>query len=116
MSNLTFCSSVDTRNHVCSELLMNDADLKSGSWTEQKESKRNENIMTERGLPGVDIRQSISFQKGNFYHMTYPTHMITYDGPYQMGKLIIGRKISIALRKSNRPLPMAHRLWDLKNL
>ena len=64
MSNLTFCSSVDTRNHVCSELLMNDADLKSGSWTEQKDSKRNENIMTERGLPGVDIRQSISFQKG----------------------------------------------------
>ena len=64
MSNLTFCSSVDTRNHVCSELLMDDADLKSGSWTEQKDSKRNESIMTERGLPGVDIRQSISFQKG----------------------------------------------------
>ena len=43
---------------------MDDADLKSGSWTEQKDSKRNESIMTERGLPGVDIRQSISFQKG----------------------------------------------------
>lgn len=71
MSNLTFCSSVDTRNHVCSELLMNDADLKSGSWTEEKDSKRNENIMTERGLPGVDIRQSISFQKGNNEQLCY---------------------------------------------
>ena len=92
MSNLTFCSSVDTRNHVCSELLMNDADLKSGSWTEQKDSKRNENIMTERGLPGVDIRQSISFQKGELYCIAYapnPYHMahmiwaITYIGSGQ---------------------------------
>ena len=70
MSNLTFCSSVDTRNHVCPELLMNDADLKSGSWTEQTKKRKTEKpetenpIMTERGLPGVDIRQSISFQKG----------------------------------------------------
>ena len=50
---------------------MNDADLKSGSWTEEKDSKRNENIMTERGLPGVDIRQSISFQKGNNEQLCY---------------------------------------------
>ena len=83
MSNLTFCSSVDTRNHVCSELLMNDADLKSGSWTEQKDSKRNENIMTERGLPGVDIRQSISFQKGELstdpYQIGHMVHMMGHN-------------------------------------
>ena len=93
MSNLTFCSSVDTRNHVCSELLMNDADLKSGSWTEQKDSKRNENIMTERGLPGVDIRQSISFQKGK-QHLSHDS-----NGSYHMKVFISRQIISIGLLK-----------------
>ena len=111
MSNLTFCSSVDTRNHVCSELLMNDADLKSGSWTEQKDLKRNENIMTERGLPGVDIRQSISFQKGEL-----STRSLSYNsyGPHDMAHKLYraityigifigsGRKILIGLVEKDR--------------